>query len=102
MPTSTVSYSTQAINAALFNNWKEAIKYNEEILDKNPKDLDALNRLAYAHLQLGKLKEAKKLFKRVITLDSYNQIAKKNLLKIGSCKSLLKDNQTSAILQPSF
>ncbi|OGG14665.1 hypothetical protein A2773_02685 [Candidatus Gottesmanbacteria bacterium RIFCSPHIGHO2_01_FULL_39_10] len=102
MPTQTISYSSQAINAALFNNWKEAIKYNEEILGQNPEDIDALNRLAYAHLQLGKLKEAKKLYKKVINLDSYNQIAKKNLLKIGNGKNLLKDTHSATILHPSF
>ncbi len=97
-----LSHSSQAINAALYSNWREAIKYNQEILTQNPKDVDALNRLAYAHMQLGKLKEAKKFYKKVITLDGYNQIAKKNLIKIESRKKSLKDTGAASILQPSF
>jgi tetratricopeptide (TPR) repeat protein len=73
-----------AIAAALSQNWEEAVKINQAILDLDPKNVDALNRLGFAHLQLGKTKEAKDIYQRVITLDQYNQIAQKNLTKLNN------------------
>lgn len=97
-----INYTSQAISAALENNWQKALKYNKELIDSNPQDVDALNRLAYALLQLGKLKEAKKIYKKIIELDSYNPIAKKNLLKLGSFKKSSINHQNSSPLHPSY
>jgi tetratricopeptide (TPR) repeat protein len=73
-----------AIAAALSHNWEEAIKLNKVLLDIDPKNIDALNRLGFAYLQLGKIKEAKEIYQRVISLDQYNQIAQKNLSKLNN------------------
>lgn len=73
-----------AIAAALSQDWEEAVKINQALLDLDPKSVDALNRLGFAYLQLGKIKEAKEIYQRVITLDQYNQIAQKNLLKLNN------------------
>ncbi|MBI4066956.1 tetratricopeptide repeat protein [Candidatus Gottesmanbacteria bacterium] len=99
---SDINFTAQAINAALLNNWKEAVKLNKDLLDKNPQDTEALNRLAYAHLQLGKLKEAKRFYKKVISIDNYNQIAKKNLLRLSSFKKANIELKTVSPLHPSF
>jgi len=102
MPTN--DFTSAAIQAALYNNWKDARLFNEEILAKNPNDVDALNRLAYAYLQLGKIKEDKRHYKKVITLDSYNQIAKKNLLKLNQYKKITTNTipNGSSPLHPDF
>lgn len=76
----------KAINAALKNNWEEAVGINLIILESDNKNTDALNRLAFAYLQLGNLKKAKTHYQQVIMLDPYNEIAKKNLTRISALK----------------
>lgn len=71
-----------AIKKALENNWQEAHDVNKEILKENPDDIDALNRLAFSLMRLGKYKQAKETYKKVIAIDSSNPIALKNLKKV--------------------
>lgn len=71
----------QAISAALKGNWKEAEKLNKEILKKKSKDIDALNRLARAYIELGKINKAKQASKKVLEIDPFNPIATKSLSK---------------------
>lgn len=73
---------SQAINAALALNWQLAVELNLKLLDINSTDVDSLNRLGFAHLQLGNAKEAKASFEKVLELDQYNQIAQRNLTKL--------------------
>lgn len=72
-----------AIDAALKNDWDRAIELNSAILKENPNDLEALNRLAQAYLQLGELDNAKNTYRKVLRADPYNLIAKKNLKRIS-------------------
>lgn len=74
----------QAIQIALTGDWEQAIFLNEELLKEDPKDIDTLNRLAFAYTALGKLKEAKETYQRVLDVDSANPIAQKNLKKLTS------------------
>ena len=72
----------KAIKAALSGNWEEALSLNEEIVKEIPNDIGALNRLALAFWETGKLKKAKEKYKTVLELDRYNPIASKNLERI--------------------
>lgn len=74
---------TQAIASALAQNWKEAIRQNLILLKTDKTNISLLNRLGFAYLQNGQLTLAKKTFLRVLKLDPYNQIAEKNLKKLG-------------------
>jgi len=71
----------RAILAALANNWQSALKVNLEILENFPDDTEALNRLAKAYLQLGRLDMATSCSERVLLLDPLNSIAEKCLNK---------------------
>src|SRR5690348_1784541 len=73
-----------AIAAALAQNWEEAVVLNKTILEIDPSNVDTLNRLGFAYLQLGKTKDAKEIYSKVLELDQYNQIAQKNLVKLNS------------------
>lgn len=75
---------TQAIQIALTGNWDQAIALNEEILKEDPLDIDTLNRLAFAYTALGKLKDAKDMYQRVLDIDPANPIAQKNLKKLSN------------------
>lgn len=69
----------KAIKCSINGNWKEAVKINLLILKKNAKDIDALNRLSYAYLQLGKIILAKKTAAKSLKVDPFNLIARKNI-----------------------
>lgn len=71
-----------AISAALKQDWKQAVSINLQLLEQNKDDIDALNRIGFAYLHLGKLKDAKNFFEKVIALDQYNSIAQRNLQKL--------------------
>lgn len=71
----------KAVTAALSGNWEEAIKVNSEILKNDSKDLDALNRLARAYAESGKIKKAKEISQKVLKIDPLNPIATKCLAK---------------------
>lgn len=72
-----------AAQAALTSNWQEAAKINEKILKANKDNVEALNRLARAMVCLGELVRAQKLYKKVLEIDPYNIIARKNFDKIS-------------------
>lgn len=74
--------SQLAIEAALTSNWPEAAKINSKILLIFKDNLEALNRLAFAQTCMGDVNKAQKTYKKVLELDQYNIIAKKNLEKI--------------------
>ncbi|HQM16159.1 MAG TPA: tetratricopeptide repeat protein, partial [Candidatus Woesebacteria bacterium] len=79
-----------AIEAAKAEDWQQAIALNQEILAEDPTQLGALNRLALAWMQLGKLKEAAATLTKVLEIDKNNKIALKNL-------SLVKKRQNGKV-----
>ncbi len=81
-----------AIAAALRQDWKEAIRINVALLKADKQNINVLNRLGFAYMQSGHLTAAKKTFLKVTKLDTYNQIAVKNLKKLSNVrqKDLLK------------
>lgn len=81
MPNSSL-LRAKAIQAVKDADWKNAVLINQEILEQSPKNLEAMNRLGLALLKLKKEKEAKKVFKNVLTIDRSNIIANKHLKKI--------------------
>jgi tetratricopeptide (TPR) repeat protein len=74
--------SNNAINSALIEDWNKAIDINKKILEIQPHNIDALNRLAYAFCQNGNYTQAKKIYKQILIIDKYNNIATKNLDRI--------------------
>jgi len=83
-----LSLKQQAISAAKNNDWELVATLNEEIVANNPKDLQALNRLGVAYLQLNKIQKAKAVFETVVGLDRTNILAKKHLETIKKKKKL--------------
>lgn len=69
----------QAIDAAIANNWENAIEINNRIISADEKNLAAILRLGYAYLQSGRAKEAEAAYKKALTLQPKNQIAMQNL-----------------------
>ena len=72
----------QAVDLALDGLWDEARSVNEDILQYFPDDVETMNRLGKANLELGNLPAAKTNFEKVLYLSPYNSIAKKNLERL--------------------
>lgn len=89
---------SDAIASALSQNWKEAIRQNLILLKTDKSNISLLNRLGFAYMQNGQMALAKKTLLRVLKLDPYNQIAQKNLKKLGVVrqKDFLKTKRSVA------
>lgn len=95
----------KAIKAAIENNWEKAQKVNREIIKKDPNNLSALNRLARAWVELGKISQAQKTYQKVLSLDTDNPIATKNLEKLaktGQSKKGTAQKKRTATLRDIF
>ncbi len=78
-----IPLKTQAVQTALQGDWQAAVILNQMLLEEDPTDIDALNRLAFAKISLGEIKEAKSIYQKVLTLDENNPIALKNLQRLN-------------------
>lgn len=87
--------TSQAVSAALNNNWHEAIKLNLTLLKEDPKNVEALNRLARAYKEAGNLQLALKTYRKVLTFDRFNPIAQKNLKLLESLPRSFKKQENS-------
>ena len=63
-------------------NWKSAATLNKALINEEPKDIDALNRLAYVFTIMGRIQDARSTYKKVLKIDVLNQIAIKNIKKL--------------------
>lgn len=74
--------SEKAIQLAMQNKWQEAADLNRQILEQFPDDVDALNRLGKALMELGLYAESRDQYARATQLDPSNGIAAKNLVRL--------------------
>jgi len=86
-------WEEQAIKAAMQGAWRQAIDFNQKILQVNPKDTAALNRLARAFWEKNQFNQAKKNYQKVLLLDPHNVIANKNIKRLGDQKQKEKKYQ---------
>lgn len=85
--TRSMNPAQKAIEAALNHDWQEALVANKEILQKNPEDIDALNRIARAYFEMGEIVKATKYSQKAQALDPINSIARAALEKYQSVKT---------------
>lgn len=101
-------FAKLAVQAALKQQWTQAVEFNIQALDENPDDSDALNRLGFAYLQLGQMAKAKNTYEQALKHNPYNAIAKKSLSRIELINqkktkfdpSSLSSSKTSFIEEP--
>ncbi len=80
--------SRSAVSAALDGDWDKAVSLNLEILKDDPKNLDSLNRLSRAYLELGKPNKAREAINLILAkIDPYNPIALKNKQRLATIKN---------------
>ena len=73
--------SQDAISLALQGEWERAAQVNQLILDSSA-DVDAMNRLGKALMELIRYGEAREVLDKVVSIAPYNIIAKKNLARL--------------------
>lgn len=69
----------QAISSAKMSDWSSAIQANQEIIDLEPENVGALNRLGFCFLQVNEKKKAKHAYQKVLEIEKLNTVAKKYL-----------------------
>lgn len=67
----------RAIKSAQEERWDDAKQLNLEILEQDPNNIGALNRLGFTYLQSSETKLAKEVYERVLAIDKANAVAKK-------------------------
>ena len=72
--------SERAIQLAMQNKWQEAAELNRQILEHFPDDVDTLNRLGKALMELGQYADSRDQYARATKADPSNGIAAKNLV----------------------
>lgn len=94
-----------AVAAALNCDWEKAKQINTKLLAQNPEDIDCLNRLGKACLELGDTKKAATFFRKVLKINQYDGIAAKNLARATSAPATKKVKgavKTGATTQHAF
>lgn len=72
----------EALAASLEHKWDEAIALNDEILNRFPRDAEALNRKGRAYIELGQLGAARECYSDALKADPANMIARRNLQRL--------------------
>ena len=93
----------EAIALAVEGRWDEAVRVNQEILRLFPGEVEALNRLGKAFLELGRHGEAKKAFQDAVSISPHNIIAKKNLNRLARLREqTLQPKSTKKVMPYRF
>lgn len=91
--------TTQAIKASQERRWPESIELNETIIEQEPNNIGALNRLAFGYLQTAQTTKAKKTYEKVLEFERHNSIAQKYLALIKQKLDILPP---SSVTQEDF
>ncbi len=89
--------SEKAIQLAMQNRWQEAADLNRQILETFPEDVDTLNRLGKAQMELGQYADALEHYTRASKLDPSNSIAQKNIARLTK---LVEEGASGAAIAP--
>lgn len=73
----------KAVGFAMQGRWADAAGENQAILADFPDDVEAWNRIGKAYAELGRTKDARDAFQKVLALAPHNPIAKKNLDRLN-------------------
>ena len=79
--------SREAVSLALNGEWERATEVNRAILELFADDVEAMNRLGKALMELSRYGEARDVLGRVAQIAPYNAIAKKNLARLSSLET---------------
>ncbi len=93
-----------AIDAAVNNDFEEAIELNKKILRIEKDNLTANLRLGFSYLQVRRFAESQKYYQKALKLQPGNKVASENLerLKILQSKNSIKNKKFAIIINPNL
>ena len=71
-----------ALDASLLGRWEEAIAINDTIIERFPREAEAMNRKGRALIELRKLTNAREAYQDALKADPANMIARRNLQRL--------------------
>lgn len=74
--------AARARRLAMEGRWREAIEVNQQLIERSPRDVDALNRLAKAYFELQQYRSAYDAYQAALEADPANIIARRNLERL--------------------
>ena len=92
--------SREAIGLALEGDWEQAVEVNREVLRLFPDDVEALNRLGKAFMELGRYSGARSAFESAARISPYNSIAKKNLERLPRLEETAGPPKQGKVVSP--
>ena len=75
-----------ALAYAISGDWKHAVAENQAIIDANPTNTEAANRLGKAFIELNKPRKAEEAYQLTLDHDPSNAIARKNLDRLVAAR----------------
>jgi tetratricopeptide (TPR) repeat protein len=72
----------EALQASLESRWEDALRINDEFLERFPRSADALNRKGRAYIELRRLNDARDAYTEALKADPANMIARRNLQRL--------------------
>ncbi len=82
----------EAVDLALKGDWERAAQVNRAILELFSDDVEAMNRLAKALIELGSYEEAGSVLDHLGEVAPYNNIARKNRSRLEQMRAQVKTN----------
>jgi tetratricopeptide (TPR) repeat protein len=92
--------SKEAIDVALQARWQEAVEINKELIAAFPEDVDTLNRLGRAYMELGQYNLSREAYQKTVLLDPYNAIANRNIRRLNDMKHMGKTEIETDKVEP--
>ncbi len=86
------SLDREAVDLALKGEWERAAQVNRAILELFADDVEAMNRLAKALIELGSYEEAGSVLDRLVNVAPYNNIARRNRARLEQMRAQVKTN----------
>jgi tetratricopeptide (TPR) repeat protein len=71
-----------ALVASIECRWEDVIEINNQILERFPREAEALNRKGRAFIELRRLAEARDAYSEALKMDPANMIARRNLQRL--------------------
>ncbi len=81
------SLDREAVEFALKGEWERAAQVNRAILELFADDVEVMNRLAKALIEMGSYEEAGSVLDRLVNVAPYNNIARKNRARLEQMRS---------------
>lgn len=94
--------ATVARQLAVEGRWEDSIEINQQLIERSPRDVDALNRLGKAYFELHRYRSSYEAYSAALEADPANIIARRSLERLEPLRDIEEDGEgISAKLPPA-